>query len=119
MWYNIYNLFVRLSEQEVAQKILKKKYTPPLHKWYDAGAKILVGIDMDIPRMETAAEYGVHIILLDWQVNAAKEILRGRKAVLHPMSTKTAEEILKLPPELYEKKTVPYVTEKPANKSQE
>lgn len=103
---------VREHRRIIAQKILKKKYTPPLHKWYDAGAKILVGIDMDIPRMETAAEYGVHVILLDWQVNAAKEILRGRKAVLHPIKTNEAEEMLGLAPGLYEKKTVPYVTEK-------
>ena len=98
--------------KEIAQHILKSKYSPPSHKWYDAGEKILVGIDMDIPRMETAAEYGVHIILLDWQAEAAKEILRGRKAVLHPISTKTAEEILKLPPELYLKIPEPYITEK-------
>lgn len=103
---------VREHRRIIAQKILKKKYTPPGHKWYDAGAKILVGIDMDIPRMETAAEYGVHVILLDWQVNAAKEILRGRKAVLHPIKTNKAEEMLGLAPGLYEKKTVPYVTEK-------
>ena len=98
--------------KEIAQHILKSKYSPPSRKWYDAEEKILVGIDMDIPRMETAAEYGVHIILLDWQVNAAKEILRGRKAVLHPISTKTAEEILKLSPELYLKTSEPYITEK-------
>ena len=98
--------------KEIAQHILKSKYSPPSHKWYDAEEKILVGIDMDIPRMETAAEYGVHIILLDWQAEAAKEILRGRKAVLHPISTKTAEEILKLPPELYLKTSEPYITEK-------
>ena len=98
--------------KEIAQHILKSKYSPPSRKWYDAEEKILVGIDMDIPRMETAAEYGVHIILLDWQAEAAKEILRGRKAVLHTISTKTAEEILKLPPELYLKTTEPYITEK-------
>lgn len=98
--------------KEIAQHILKSKYSPPSHKWYDAEEKILVGIDMDIPRMETAAEYGVHIILLDWQAEAAKEILRGRKAVLHPISTKTAEEILKLSPELYLKTSEPYITEK-------
>ena len=98
--------------KEIAQHILKSKYSPPSHKWYDAEERILVGIDMDIPRMETAAEYGVHIILLDWQAEAAKEILRGRKAVLHPISTKTAEEILKLPPELYLKTSEPYITEK-------
>lgn len=103
---------VREHRRIIAQKILKKKYTPPLYKWYDAGAKILVGMDMDIPRMETAAEYGVHVILLDWQVNAAKEILRGRNAVLHPIKTNEAEEMLGLAPGLYEKKTVPYVTEK-------
>ena len=103
---------VREHRRIIAQKILKKKYTPPLYKWYDAGAKILVGMDMDIPRMETASEYGVHIFLLDWQVNAVKEILRGKRAVLHPLSTETAEEILRLPPELYVKETKPYITEK-------
>ena len=67
---------------------------------------------MDIPRMETAAEYGVHIFLLDWQVNAVKKILRGKRAVLHPITTDTAEEMLRLPKELYVKETKPYITEK-------
>ena len=62
--------------------------------------------------METAAEYGVHIFLLDWQVNAVKEILRGKRAVLHPLTTDTAEEMLRLPKELYVKETKPYITEK-------
>ena len=84
--------------------------TPPEHRWYDAGGKILVGIDLDFPRMETAAEYGVHIFLLDWQVDAAKEILRGKKAVLHPIKTGEAEELLGLSPELHTKETKPYVT---------
>ena len=94
----------------IAQNILKKKYTPPEHRWYDAGGKILVGIDLDFPRMETAAEYGVHIFLLDWQVDAAKEILRGKKAVLHPIKTGEVEELLRLSPELHTKETKPYVT---------
>ena len=59
-----------------------------------------------------AAEYGVHIFLLDWQVNAVKEILRGKRAVLHPITTDTTEEILRLPSELYIKETKPYITEK-------
>ena len=61
---------------------------------------------------ETAAEYGVHIFLLDWQVNAVKKILRGKRAVLHPITTDTAEEMLRLPKELYVKETKPYITEK-------
>ena len=103
---------VRDHRRIIAENILKAKYKPPEKNYYDAAEKILIGIDMDIPRMETAAEYGVHVILLDWQVNAAKEILRGRNAVLHPIKTNEAEEMLGLVPGLYEKKTVPYVTEK-------
>ena len=101
---------VKEHRRLIAQNILKKKYTPPEHRWYDAGGKILVGIDLDFPRMETAAEYGVHIFLLDWQVDAAKEILRGKKAVLHPIKTGEAEELLGLSPELHTKETKPYVT---------
>ena len=101
---------VKEHRRIIAQNILKKKYTPPEHRWYDAGGKILVGIDLDFPRMETAAEYGVHIFLLDWQVDAAKEILRGKKAVLHPIKTGEAEELLRLSPELHTKETKPYVT---------
>lgn len=101
---------VKEHRRLIVQNILKKKYTPPEHRWYDAGGKILVGIDLDFPRMETAAEYGVHIFLLDWQVDAAKEILRGKKAVLHPIKTGEAEELLKLSPELHTKETKPYVT---------
>jgi len=101
---------VKEHRRIIAQNILKKKYTPPEHRWYDAGGKILVGIDLDFPRMETAAEYGVHIFLLDWQVDAAKEILRGKKAVLHPIKTGEAEELLGLSPELHTKETKPYVT---------
>lgn len=101
---------VKEHRRIIAQNILKKKYTPPEHRWYDAGGKILVGIDLDFPRMETAAEYGVHIFLLDWQVDAAKEILRGKKAVLHPIKTGEAEELLELSPELHTKETKPYVT---------
>ena len=103
---------VREHRRIIAENILKAKYKPPEKNYYDAAGKILIGIDMDIPRMETAAEYGVHIFLLDWQVNAVKEILRGKRAVLHPLSTETAEEILRLPPELYVKETKPYITEK-------
>ena len=101
---------VKEHRRIIAQNILKKKYTPPEHRWYDAGGKILVGIDLDFPRMETAAEYGVHIFLLDWQVDAAKEILRGKKAVLHPIKTGEAEELLGLSPELHTKETKPYTT---------
>lgn len=101
---------VKEHRRIIAQNILKKKYTPPEHRWYDAGGKILVGIDLDFPRMETAAEYGVHIFLLDWQVDAAKEILRGKKAVLHPIKTGEAEELLGLSPELHTKETKPYAT---------
>ncbi len=103
---------VRDHRRIIAESILKSKYKPPEKNIYDAAGKILVGIDMDIPRMEAAAEYGVHIFLLDWQVNAVKEILRGKRAVLHPLGTETAEEILRLPPELYVKETKPYITEK-------
>ena len=103
---------VRDHRRIIAESILKAKYKPPEKNYYDAAEKILIGIDMDIPRMETASEYGVHIFLLDWQVNAVKEILRGKRAVLHPLSTETAEEILRLPPELYVKETKPYITEK-------
>lgn len=103
---------VRDHRRIIAESILKAKYKPPEKNYYDAAEKILIGIDMDIPRMETAAEYGVHIFLLDWQVNAVKEILRGKRAVLHPLSTDTAEEILRLPSELYVKETKPYITEK-------
>lgn len=103
---------VRDHRRIIAESILKAKYKPPEKNYYDAAEKILIGIDMDIPRMETAAEYGVHIFLLDWQVNAVKEILRGKRAVLHPLSTETAEEILRLPSELYVKETKPYITEK-------
>ena len=88
---------VRDHRRIIAESILKAKYKPPEKNYYDAAEKILIGIDMDIPRMETAAEYGVHIFLLDWQVNAVKEVLRGKKAVLHPLSTETAEEMLRLP----------------------
>lgn len=101
---------VKEHRRMIAQNILKKKYTPPEHRWYDAGGKILVGIDLDFPRMETAAEYGVHIFLLDWQVDTAKEVLRGKKAVLHPIKTGEAEEMLGLSPELHTKETKPYVT---------
>ena len=100
---------VRDHRRIIAENILKAKYKPPEKNYYDAAEKILIGIDMDIPRMETAAEYGVHIFLLDWQV---KEILRGNRAVLHLLSTDTAEEILRLPSELYIKETKPYITEK-------
>jgi len=103
---------VRDHRRIIAESILKAKYKPPEKNYYDAAEKILIGIDMDIPRMETAAEYGVHIFLLDWQVNAVKEILRGKRAVLHPLSTETAEEMLRLPSELYVKETKPYITEK-------
>ncbi len=103
---------VREHRRIIAEKLLGDKYKPPEKNYYDASGRILIGIDMDIPRMETAAEYGVHIFLLDWQVNAVKEILRGKKAVLHPLTTETAEEILRLPPELYIKETKPYITEK-------
>ena len=103
---------VRDHRRIIAENILKAKYKPPEKNYYDAAEKILIGIDMDIPRMETAAEYGVHIFLLDWQVNAVKEILRGKKAVLHPLTTETAEEMLRLPSELYVKETKPYITEK-------
>ena len=103
---------VRDHRRIIAESILKAKYKPPEKNYYDAAEKILIGIDMDIPRMETAAEYGVHIFLLDWQVNAVKEILRGKRAVLHPLSTDTAEEMLRLPSELYVKETKPYITEK-------
>lgn len=88
---------VRNHRRIIAENILKAKYKPPEKNYYDAAEKILIGIDMDIPRMETAAEYGVHIFLLDWQVNAVKEILRGKRAVLHPITTETAEEMLRLP----------------------
>ena len=88
---------VRDHRRIIAESILKAKYKPPEKNYYDAAEKILIGIDMDIPRMETAAEYGVHIFLLDWQVNAVKEILRGKRAVLHPLTTETAEEMLRLP----------------------
>lgn len=101
---------VKEHRRMIAQNILKKKYTPPEHRWYDAGGKILVGIDLDFPRMETAAEYGVHIFLLDWQVDTAKEVLRGKKAVLHPIKTGEAEEMLGLLPEFHTKETKPYVT---------
>ena len=103
---------VRDHRRIIAESILKAKYKPSEKNYYDAAEKILIGIDMDIPRMETAAEYGVHIFLLDWQVNAVKEILRGKRAVLHPLSTETAEEMLRLPSELYVKETKPYITEK-------
>ena len=103
---------VRDHRRIIAESILKAKYKPPEKNYYDAAEKILIGIDMDIPRMETAAEYGVHIFLLDWQVNAVKEILRGKRAVLHPITTDTAEEMLRLPKELYVKETNPYITEK-------
>ena len=108
---NAYN--IRKGHRRIiAKSILKAKYKPPEKNYYDAAEKILIGIDMDIPRMETAAEYGVHIFLLDWQVNAVKEILRGKRAVLHPLSTDAAEEMLRLPSELYVKETKPYITEK-------
>ena len=103
---------VRDHRRIIAESILKAKYKPSEKNYYDAAEKILIGIDMDIPRMETAAEYGVHIFLLDWQVNAVKEILRGKRAVLHPITTDTAEEMLRLPSELYIKETKPYITEK-------
>ena len=107
-----YSEFAETLDEESFESILKAKYKPPEKNYYDAAEKILIGIDMDIPRMETAAEYGVHIFLLDWQVNAVKEILRGKRAVLHPITTDIAEEILRLPSELYVKETKPYITEK-------
>ena len=103
--------------QHFAKAFLKSDYEPPDKPWYDArqrasGIKIMIGFDLDIPRMEIASDYGVHIFLLDWQVDCVKQMFTGKNAVLHPVSTETAEDILKLPHNLPLKEIKPYITAK-------
>lgn len=103
--------------QRFANILLKSDYEPPDKFWYDAkqkvsGEKIMIGFDLDFPRMQIAADYGVHIFLLDWQIECVKKMLMGKKAILHSISVKTAEDILKLPYNLTQKEIKPYITTK-------
>ena len=53
-----------------------------------------------------------HIILLSTQAAAVQQALKGRSAVLHPITVQLAEQFLGLPPQLPEPDSSPFQTGK-------
>lgn len=107
--------------QKLIRRLLGKDYLPPVNRQSDgrsqsSGENFLIGIDCHIKRFEsisTTKEGAVaHIILLSTQAAAVQQVLRGRSAILHPISMQLAEQILGLPPRLPEPDQSPFQTGK-------
>lgn len=101
--------------------LLGKDFLPPEGQPSDgrsksSGEDFLIGIDCHIKRFENhiASKKGAnaHIILLSTQTAAIQEVLKGRSAVLHPITIELAEQILGLPSLLPEPDQAPFQTGK-------
>ena len=107
--------------QKLIRRLLGKDYLPPASRQSDgrsksSGEDFLIGIDCHIKRFENhiASKKGAnaHIILLSTQTAAIQEVLKGRSAVLHPITIELAEQILGLPSLLPERDQAPFQTGK-------
>ena len=107
--------------QKLIRRLLGKDYLPPVNRQSDgrsqsSGENFLIGIDCHIKRFEsistTKEGAAAHIILLSTQAAAVQQILKGRSAILHPISMQLAEQILGLPPQLPEPDQSPFQTGK-------
>ena len=107
--------------QKLIRRLLGKDYLPPVNRQSDgrsksSGENFLVGIDCHIKRFESISEIRegttAHIILLSTQTAAIQEVLKGRSAVLHPITIELAEQILGLPSLLPEPDQSPFQTGK-------
>ena len=103
--------------QKLIRRLLGKDYLPPVNRQSDgrsksSGENFLVGIDCHIKRFESISEIRegttAHIILLSTQTAAIQEVLKGRSAVLHPITIELAEQILGLPSLLPEPDQSPF-----------
>ena len=101
--------------------LLGKDFLPPEGQQSDgrsksSGEDFLIGIDCHIKRFEnhiaSKKEANAHIILLSTQTAAVQEVLKGRSAVLHPITIELAEQILGLPSLLPEPDQSPFQTGK-------
>lgn len=101
--------------------LLGKDFLPPEGQQSDghsksSGEDFLIGIDCHIKRFESISESRegttAHIILLSTQTAAVQEVLKGRSAVLHPITIELAEQILGLPSLLPEPDQSPFQTGK-------
>lgn len=82
------------------------------------GDKLVIGFDFNIHRFFrgiTEKRKPTHILLLDFQVDAAREILSGRNVILHGISIEKAESVLRIPHEVHEISYKAFVTEKGEN----
>ena len=107
--------------QKLIRRLLGKDYLPPVNRQSDgrsqsSGENFLIGIDCHIKRFEsistTKEGAAAHIILLSTQAAAVQQVLKGRSAILHPISMQLAEQILGLPPRLPEPDQSPFQTGK-------
>ena len=105
--------------QKLIHRILGKDYLPPVNGQSDGrckstGEEYLIGIDCHIKRFEslitTKGGSTAHIILLSTQAAAVQQYLKGRSAVLHPISPDIAEQILGLPQQLPRPDRSPFQT---------
>ena len=101
--------------------LLGKDFLPPEGQQSDghsksSGEDFLIGIDCHIKRFESISESRegttAHIILSSTPTAAVQVVLKGRSAVLHPITIELAEQILGLPSLLPEPDQSPFQTGK-------
>lgn len=102
-------------KEKLCKYLLGGRYQASDNRWHDGidsktGERYQIGIDFNLKDFDKGLPK--HLIVLDFQQEAAQEVLSGKDIVLHSISTEAAEQVLELPHYLPELTNEPYRTEK-------
>lgn len=100
-------------KEKLCRYLLSAQYMEPQDQWHDAinsksGERYQIGFDFNFKDFDKGMPK--HLIVLDFQREAAQKLLTGQDIILHVMNIRKAEQILKLPENLPELSAEPYKT---------
>ena len=99
--------------EKLCRYLLGSQYRKPTDQWHDAvhsrsGERYQIGLDFNCKDFDKGLPK--HLIVLDFQREAAQKLLTGQDIILHSIGTDKAEQILNLSGELPNLSAEPYRT---------